>query len=666
MDQTRLELVRGAGRWMPWMGLGLAVVWWGCVAGALITVFDLNMIARQPPITLAAGTLLALLPGILMLMASFMARESARAAAANALVLSAADQLLAPATASADEAESLAQRLAATAEEVDRAMGHAISAMKALSGEIGDERLRLESVTYAAADNARDLTERLQGERSAIEALIRDLSAQNQTLNESIPNQVGAMVEAARVAGMEVAKAEDTLEQRLESMKAASEALVGELAKLDGLAGTANSQSEQLLFSIARIEEKIDESRRTVESAVRAGETAAAAAGTTGDAVRQAVAAAIADAERATNEIHMRTREASDEAERRIAELRQSAEQAGAALKTTGDTARQKTARFDYGLPRPNGASATPPTAVEPPAQVETPVPPQPAPKPEPTPAPAVTAPEPETVKPDEDDGLFSPPPLAPSRPPRTLSSEPPRPAAASEASSVSFVPGPSTPTPEYVARTDEDLFEGGNGAAPTQPVAAAGPGLAEPDPLFDSDPAPGPEVTLGGEPDAKDDADAAEVNAVPPSQPTPRPPSAEQRNAGWTSILSDMDRHDAGELPREETAEMVIRRLEGSGIALASVFRPRDKKRIANAARKGDTPRRNAILSAARTDVERVSKRLRADQSLEKLARDFVSMEEPDAIAALDRTHKSNRNASPRLSAFLLLDAAIDDRPHA
>jgi len=40
-------------------------------------------------------------------------------------------------------------------------------------------------------------------------------------------------------------------------------------------------------------------------------------------------------------------------------------------------------------------------------------------------------------------------------------------------------------------------------------------------------------------------------------------------------------------------------------------------------------------------------------------MAGDFVSMEEADAIAALDRTQKSGRNASPRLSAFLLLDAA-------
>lgn len=633
--RARIESVRGAGGWMPWVGLALAVIWWGCVAGALITVFDLNLIARQPPITLAAGALLALLPGVLLLMASFMARESARAAASNALVLAAADQLLSPASASAEEAETLAQRLTATAEEVDRAMGHALSAMKALSGEIGDERLRLESVTYAAADNARDLTERLQGERAGLEALIRDLTAQSQALNESIPRQVGAMVEATRTAGEDVARAEDTLNRRLESMQAASAALAGELAKLENLAGAANTQSEQLLFSIARIEEKIDQSRRTVEAAVQAGDTAAAAAGSTGDALRAAVQSALDDAARATTEIHRRTREASEDAARRIAQLRQSAEQASAALKATGQAAAQRSFSTDYGLPRPNGygASAEHHAAARPS---------EPAPRddqlfasaPEP---PAMTsmvqhpaAPSPETPSPAAEDELFDGHP----------------PAVATNAD----------PAPE----TTGAVSQNGPGASASGTATRGGEDLFEPDDIA------GGEVILGtsqpdDEPPGRPQANSLEARAQAPALP----PSAQQ-TPPWTSILSDMDRDEAGELPREATAEQVIQRLEGSGIALASIFRPRDKKKIANAARKGDQPRRHAILSAARNDVERVSKRLRADQNLERLARDFVSMEEPDAIAALDRTQKSNRNASPRLSAFLLLDAAMEDRPGA
>jgi len=41
-------------------------------------------------------------------------------------------------------------------------------------------------------------------------------------------------------------------------------------------------------------------------------------------------------------------------------------------------------------------------------------------------------------------------------------------------------------------------------------------------------------------------------------------------------------------------------------------------------------------------------------------LARDFVALEEADALNALENTHGSSKNASARLAAFLLLDAAL------
>jgi hypothetical protein len=41
-------------------------------------------------------------------------------------------------------------------------------------------------------------------------------------------------------------------------------------------------------------------------------------------------------------------------------------------------------------------------------------------------------------------------------------------------------------------------------------------------------------------------------------------------------------------------------------------------------------------------------------------MAKQFVRFERVDALAALEQTQSTSRNASPRLAAFLLLDAAL------
>lgn len=641
--RARLDIVRGAGRWMPWAGLVLAIVWWGAVAVALVTVFDLSVIASQPPITLAGGGMIAVLPGLLILMASFMARESARGAAANTLVLDAASQLLDPSEASLRRAESFAARMAGSAQEIEGAMDQVVGTMKSIASEIGDERLRLESVSYATADNARDLAQQLAAERASLESLIRDLRAQGDTLNEAIPRQAERMVQAARTAASEIARADEALDQRLSTMRVSSDALSTELARLNALAGTASEQSDAVLQAVADVEMRLEQARSLVDEAILASDAAVAAAGDTGQSLRAAVSSALDDARRASIEIQARTREASEDAARQIGSLRQSAEQAGAALKMVGVAARAETDMTEQRLgqtatalqrsvaERPNGNGA-----VEEPVIAREPKP-APGPVPEPTP-PGRDHP---TNSP-----LFAAPPTRPAsglvspRKPEPLDGHMPK----------------VSPRP-----VEDDLFDappaaamsGGTGIFDAQPSGSQASvetemtnGVATPppfDPLEDFD--------------EEDDL----VEDTPPnSLSEPARPQNGREDAGWSSILNDMDRAAAGEMSREETAETVIRRLETAGVHLANVFRPKDKKRIAQAARKGEHQRRLAIQSAARNELERVARRVRGDDALADLAKDFVNMEAPDAIAALERTQATNRNASPRLTAFLLLDAAM------
>jgi hypothetical protein len=83
-------------------------------------------------------------------------------------------------------------------------------------------------------------------------------------------------------------------------------------------------------------------------------------------------------------------------------------------------------------------------------------------------------------------------------------------------------------------------------------------------------------------------------------------------------------------------------------------------KRKIAEAARKGEQQRKAAILEQASRQVERVTQRLRNDDDLRTLAESFIEMEQDDALNALEQTQRTSRNASPRLAAYLLLDAAL------
>lgn len=617
---ARLAAIRSAGAWMPWAGLTLAVIWWGVVAGALVTTVDVSLIARQPPVAVACAALLAVLPGLMVLMAGFMARESRRSAAANALVLEASEALLAPSDSAAARADTLAHAMSKSAEEVDRAMGHAISAMKALAGEIGDERMRLESVSYAASDNARDLQTRLSEERVSLEALARELKAQTDAMTDAIPRQSQMMIEAAKLAGEEVARADDALESRLKTLDATNAELTQRLSALQSITDTAHEQSEALMFAISRVEEKIEQSGKTVDSAVRAGEMAAAAATTTGDALKSAVADALDGARRANKEITAASRLASEDAADAITRLHETALQASASIKSASMAARAETDLTERRLAQVSDAFKRLSNGA--------------------------AGPVANGVHHDEDAIERSDPALEAAPTP-----EPPK---ATPAPQITHADLPAAPAREV----DDDLFEAGAAAGEPPPAEPFPPVLRQrlDEDIFTQDP-----LADTPAPQAADEPVNARDIEVPPSEAGPDA-AAPARDAAWTSILSDIDRADSGQMPREDTAEAVIRRLEGSGIALSSIFRPKEKKKVALAARKGEQPRRIAVIAAAGGDVERVSKRLRADHELSRLAQDFVAMEEPDAIAALDRTQKTGRNASPRLSAFLLLDAAIGE----
>ncbi|MEH6808091.1 MAG: hypothetical protein V7651_04515 [Hyphomonas oceanitis] len=662
------EYARHGGGWMVVTGFLIGVLWFVAVAAGVLGFVGLDPLLAQPPAILLAGGLAALIPGMIIIMAGFMARTNRRASASNALVMEAAIRLLSPAREAGTEGITIAEQMKQSASEVDRAMAHAISAMKAMSGEIGDERMRLESVAYASADNARDLAQRLASERTALEGLARDLRAQIESMNEAIPRQAQQMVNAARMAGDEVARADEALDARLHGMTVAGESLAAKLIDLDGLARDASVRTETLTFAVTRVEEKLEQSRKLVDAAVRAGEIAAAAASTTGDALKDAVSSALDGARFANREINQSTRAAAEEAASALARLREAGEQAAVAVRAAGNAARAETDMMNRRLGATSAAPSLPAAPVKAPETVrewsETP--------------PAATASQP--VK----------PPAAPPEPPRMNGHANGNGAANGYANGHTYpaadlsstpVPPPSRPAPTRPAprpSMEDELFD-----AAADLLASASLGadaekekdkdIKAPEALAqDASPAESNPPMLrrrfdDNEP-AKPATPARRATDVPGTQassgalvPSSGRSLQSSSDMGWRDIISDMSRDEPAATPtdREEIADEMIQRLQTSGILLPEAFRPKAKRKIAEAARQGDRERRAAIMDNAGRQVERVTQRLRSDRDLLQLAREFISLEEEDALNALEQTQKTSRNASPRLAAYLLLDAA-------
>ncbi|MAN72826.1 MAG: hypothetical protein CME84_01870 [Henriciella sp.] len=613
-DLDALDSASGEGKVFLWVAIGAAVAWWLAAFAGMFALTGSAQLSALPPAALFAGAVALFIPGLLILMAGFLAKAHARASAANAVVLRAAARLLSPIETSGQEARTFADLMKTSAGEVDRAMAHALSSMKAMSGEISEERLRLETVAHEAAKQAGELSVRLSTEREALQSLGDDIRQQSEIMSDAIPRQAEKMRDSARQAASDIAEADEDLENRLGELRQASATLSERVSALDEMSVEATKRSESLIFAVSRMEEKLEQSRKMVDQALRASEMVAASASTTGDRITEAVSAAMENARSASQDIQAQARDAAEQAAQTLARLKRAGEEAAEVVhKARADA--EALSRLNITTRPPQSEPAEHISADD---QAENVF--------EETSERFDPAPAPKQTREETDSDLFCSGQESVSGYDETETDEP------DEAGPASFAREASSPRPSWKDRIPPYL----------KPVGGS--------------------EAIDFEEEGEDEAAGDEAEA-PASEPeTPRRHAEETgRRERWSNILADVEREeDHPHLPREENAEEMIHRLMESGIRLTEIFRPRDKKKIASAARKGEGLRRKAVVDAASRQVQRVQKRLDSDEDLMMIAREFLSVEEADALSALDKTSNSSRNASARLSAFLLIDAAL------
>lgn len=631
--RAQLEAARSAGAWMPWAGAALALLLWGGIAAWLVATIGFSQIMAQPPLVLAGGFAVLFATGLALICAGVMAREGARSAQANQVVLTSARLLLEPADVARGEVTSLAEAISRETQTLNKALADTRTRLDGLKHDI---EMSVQSALKAAEIVRADsevLVHKMSSERTSLNQLAESLRAQAEGLAKSIPRHAQMMSEAARAAQDQVRQADATLDQRLRDLQETAGHLAARIDQLDTMGAESRKRAQNLGGALMRLDEQLVQSTRMVEAATKAGELAQAAAKSTAESLRDTVSDALGSAMKATETINAKSAAAAEDARAAMTALKDVALQAEATTRAATIAARQHaddtekranqlsdslfrvatraTNAAEDGLERARARIEKASLLIgqmrddhhDQPSSVDD----------------LILEPEkPVSI----DDMVLQPVPQAPLLPQPPLSQ-----------------PRPQTP-----------LF-----AVPAAPKPTASG-------AFD-DPAWNPQRGDGAHDDELVLNTIAGPRAVPnppvdPFRETYSTDRAAASNSTWRGLLSGIE--EVAPQVREHSAGQMIDRLDRAGVRLQHVVKASDLRRIATASTHGDRQRRRAIRDVAPIEIQRVARMLETDRELQLAARTFISNEEPDALRVLSMAERAREDAAPRLSAFLLLDAAL------
>jgi hypothetical protein len=668
--RTQLEAARTAGAWMPWAGLAIGVLLsFGILIWAMVS-FGFAAIFAQPAIVVAGGLAAIFAPGVALVCAGVMARESARSAEANAVVLTSARMLLEPSETVRDEIATTAQAVARETEIVSRVLADTHTRLAAMKGDIEMSVVGAIRAAELVRSDGEALAQKMASERQSMTQLAESLRNQSESLAKAIPRHAQMLSEAARAAQDQVRKADETLDARLRSLEDTAAQLSQRISQLDTMGAESRKRAQNLGGALMRLDEQLVQSTRMVESATKAGELAAAATRSTAESLRDAVSDALGSALKATETINSRAAQAATDAQEAMLRLKEIGLQTEATTKAAtiaaqsqaADTEQRISQLSEFLLRAANKATTAAEQGlerarhrIEQASQLV------------------------EQMKREEANRAQL---LSTSSERRPLPEPEPLPLAA-----------PPRPAPDDLMLErpiPSDRANGnGNGHRPSLFVASSQP---EPEKHRPSAPKP---TASGGFDGMKREADAGDElvlqNITPLRRPASAPASsqssqplhvrptfadptfapsesmfpaagagagaADNPNLSWRDLLSGIE--DMPAQMRDNNAGQMIDRLDRAGVQLG-VVKASDLRRIASAAHQGERHRRRAIRDVAPVEIQRVARLLDSDRDLQNAARSFIHSEEPEALRTLATAERAREDAHPRLSAYLLLDAAL------
>ena len=643
--RAQLEAARTAGGWMASVGIALAFMGWAALGAYLYSTVGLAAVLAQPPLILASGALAALAPGLTLIMAGVMARESRRSTEANALVLTSARLLLEPADSAREEIHSIAEAVAKETQFVNKALAETRERMDALRGDIEISVTQALKAAEIVRTDSEVLVGKIAAERGSLQQLSEQLKAQAEALAGSIPRHAETIGSAARAAHDEVRKADATLDQRLRSVDGATRQLAERIGQLDTMGAESRKRAQTLATALSHMEEQLLRSTRMVDSAVKAGELAAAASKGTADTLRDAMSDALASAMKASETIAAQSAAASEGARSAMDRLKEAGLQAEATTRTATLAARAQADETEQRINQlaeflfraASKATTLAESGLDRARQrIER------------------TALLVDHMKVDDEDGASSIEDLLLEPEPRPGEAPLPR--------------QPEVLRPARPAKPSEFEAALREAGAPDDILAAHRAANASRSSLPEPAPPAAPLPTFSPRPHASSQEPlslpvtsatySSNGSAPVPQIVTPPASAGSERLASWRDLLTGGE--EAPVVLRDEAAIAMMDRLDRAGVRLKQAVRASDLRRIAHASHQGEGQRRRAIRDVAPGEIQRVARLLDTDRELVDAARAFVTSEEPMALRVLSSADRAREDAAPRLSAYLLLDAAL------
>ncbi len=676
---------------MPWAGAAMAALLWGGIGAWMFAAVGPAVIFAQPPLVWAGGLAAIIAPGLALIAAGIMARESARSAEANAIVLTSARLLLEPADTVRDEIAAIGEAVTRETQNAQRALVDIRTRFDGLKKDIESSvSTALKAAEIVRADSE-VLVGKMASERQSMTQLSEALRLQTESLSKAIPRHAQMISDAARTAQEQVKGAEETMKMRLGGIEETASKLAQRIGQLDTMGAESRKRAQNLAGALMRLDEQLVQSTRMVEAATKAGELATAATKSTAESLRDAVHDALNSALKATETINERSAQAAETARDAMLRLKEAGLQAEAATRAAALSAKthvqeteQRVGQMSELMARASAKAASiaegnlqrlqqrmekasvligqmkdekTSTSVD-----DLVVHPEPAPQPSaPRPAARESSRSPvelfmssrksEPVRPPE-----------PARIDEPVFSRQPEPEPEPEELVLRNEPPPPPPSDDLVLdrrASEEPILR----TVPQRPLPGELRPMSLSDPRGFSDTRP-----LAPASNDHDDDDLVLRNGDTPRRPVgqaqphqdsvfgPEANRAEPPAMSWRDLLNGIDETPSA---RNDHGGHVIERLDRAGVHLGAV-KASDLRRIASAAHQGERQRRRAIRDVAPSEIQRVSRLLDADRDLQMAARSFITSEEADALRQLAMPDRMREDAAQRLSAYLLLDAAL------
>ncbi len=615
--RAQLHHVHSAGAWMPWAGAGMALAIWAGAGLWLLTTLGPAGIFAQPPLLLAGAAAVFVTPGVALICAGFMARESRRTREANAIVLTSARLLLEPASHARSEITSIAEAVSRETQHVNKALSETRTRMDALKQDIeASVTSALKAAEIVRADSE-VLVSRMNSERQNLTELAEAIRNQADSFAKAIPRHAQLLAEASRSAQDEVRRAEETIDQRLRGIEDTSRRLAERIGQLDTMGAESRKRAQNLAGALMRLDEQLVQSTRMVDAARGAGEMATAAAKNTADSLRDAMSDALDTALKAAETINARSAAASEEAQKAMARLQEVGQKAEATTRAAGLAAQ---AQADAAEARIRNMPEAQPHMAPPNLNQHV----------------ATVSYNGFETHNGEDNALLLDRPVS--------------------------LHGAETVQAPAQKPTAHAHAEYANRNAPPPPV--------QPRPAPAAHPVNYQPVTVhhgapnGGAPNGRDASLSWRdlLTGIEELDPAPRPIQSHiQTSPQYQAQPQYQPQYQAIQQPARPHPDpgRLLDRLGEAGVRLP-IVKASDLRRIASASHQGEWQRRRATRDLAPGEIQRVSRLLDSDRDLQSAARIFIANEGPLALKTLALADRTRDDAAPRLSAYLLLDAAL------